>query len=269
MTVERTSEQWFALSIGNTHDYWAKFQGQGLIQTWKEPHQHSKSSQEDAVQTSHLFRELDTDQSPELWLASVVPQATKNWCNYPQLFVLNLADVPIQNCYLTLGIDRLLGAWGAGLTYGWPMLLIDGGTALTITGIDRNQHFQGGAILPGLGLMTRSLETQTAALRNLNFNWQIIPPRWGHDTPSSIQAGIFWTVLSGLELFIQDWLKQYPNSQIIFTGGDGEFLKSGLLKFQPKYHHLPCHLDQQVIFAGIAAIRQKKVTLATRGQSRK
>lgn len=257
MAANIISDLWVALSIGNTHYYWAIFQGQNLIQAWKEVNQASTNPQQLPSQTIDFSPNANAAQWPELWLASVVPQETEKWLNYPHLHVLNLADIPLKNGYATLGLDRALGAWGAGLNYGWPMLLIDGGTALTLTGIDADHHFQGGAILPGLGLMTNSLETQTAALKNLSFDWQLLPSRWGYDTPSSIQSGIFWTVISGLDVFIQDWLKQYPQSQIIFTGGDGAALKSGLLSIQPTDHHFPCHLDQQVIFAGMAAIRQK------------
>ncbi|AFY60744.1 pantothenate kinase [Synechococcus sp. PCC 6312] len=251
------NNRWLALSIGNTHHYWAIFRGRKLIKTWKEINQLSKTFQPLYSQNTDYLLDPHSHQWPELWLASVVPQETKKWLDYPHLHLLNLADVPLQNCYPTLGVDRALGAWGAGVTYGWPVLLIDGGTALTITGVDATQQFQGGLILPGLGLMAKSLETQTAALSSLNFNWETIPPLWGNDTPSAIQAGIFWTVLSGLDRFIQDWLQEYPTSQVTFTGGDGEFLKAGLLQFQPKYLSLPCHLDPHVIFWGIAALGQQ------------
>lgn len=247
--------QWLALNIGNTHYYWARFQGQKLIKSWKQPYPISASFQQSYLPNSQHLGEFES--LPWLWLASVVPQETEKWLNYSHLKLLNLSDVPLANCYPSLGIDRALGAWGAGIKYGWPILLIDGGTALTLTAVDALRQFQGGVILPGLGLMTQSLATQTAALRNLNFDWQTLPPLWGNDTPRAIQSGIFWTVLGGLDLFIQDWLKTYSTSQVIFTGGDGEFLKSGLLKWQPQYLHLPCHLDPHVIFLGIEAIRQK------------
>ena len=93
---------------------------------------------------------------------------------------------------------------GAGETYGYPVLVIDGGTALTITGIDANRRLIGGAILPGLRLQLRSLSVGTAALPEIILPQQL-PPRWSNNTPDSIASGILYTVSAGISDFIQDW----------------------------------------------------------------
>jgi len=59
---------------------------------------------------------------------------TALWQTYPDVHVITLNQVP--PVYPTLGIDRALALWGAGETWGWPMLVIDAGTALTLTGAD-------------------------------------------------------------------------------------------------------------------------------------
>ena len=51
-----------------------------------------------------------------------------------------------------------------GETGGFPMLVIDAGTALTFTGADANQCLVGGAILPGLRLQLASLGQKTGQL---------------------------------------------------------------------------------------------------------
>jgi type III pantothenate kinase len=68
-----------------------------------------------------------------LYLASVVPSQTALWQTYPDVHIITLDQVPLQGVYPTLGIDRALALWGAGETWGWPMLVIDAGTALTLT----------------------------------------------------------------------------------------------------------------------------------------
>jgi len=44
---------------------------------------------------------------------------------------------------------RALAVLGAGKKYGFPCLVIDAGTALTFTGVDRDKKLVGGAIDPG------------------------------------------------------------------------------------------------------------------------
>ncbi len=242
------SESWLALVIGNTHYHWAKFQGKQLIQAWDEPHPQS-------LNFAHLSLQAESNSTPELWLASVVPRETQRWQKYPNLHQIHLADIPLKNCYPTLGIDRALGAWGALAQYGGPLLLIDGGTALTLTGIDAEMTLQGGSILPGLGLMAHSLTQGTAALAKIQFKFEHLPTRWGLDTETAIHSGIIYTVLDGLWGFMQAWQARYPGSQIIFTGGDGELLVSGLYQLN-KINQTLATYDPHVIFRGIANLRQ-------------
>jgi type III pantothenate kinase len=81
----------------------------------------------------------------------------------------------------------------------------------------------GGAILPGLRLQFQTLGQQTAALPEVSLP-QNLPPRWCLDTQSAIASGVVYTVLAGVRDFIGDWLEQYPDSQIILTGGDRDWL---------------------------------------------
>ena len=103
--------------------------------------------------------------------------------------------------------------------YQFPCLIIDAGTALTLTGIDGDRTFIGGAILPGLKLQFDSLSTKTAALPNISLPKKL-SDRWANNTENSIISGILYTVLGGIKTFIDDWLIKYPESKIILTGGD-------------------------------------------------
>jgi type III pantothenate kinase len=208
------------LSIGNSRYHWAWFLNTKLQSSWDTAYLTIDRS-------FHLFPVdlqaiIKTDTIP-IYLISVVPSQTLIWQQLPQVKQITLAHIPLLNLYPTLGIDRALSAFGAGETYGYPVLVIDGGTALTITGIDDNRRLVGGAILPGLRLQLRSLSTGTAALPEIELPSQL-PPRWSNDTPGSIASGILHTVSAGINDFIRDWYRLYPQSSIVFTGGDGEIL---------------------------------------------
>jgi type III pantothenate kinase len=233
------------LSIGNSRYHWAWYLKAKLQTSWDTEYL-SIDRSFDSFPLN--LREIIKTHPFEIYLISVVPNQTEIWQQVPQVKLITLADIPLLNLYPTLGIDRALAGFGAGETYGYPVLVIDGGTALTITGIDENRRLVGGAILPGLRLQLRSLATGTAALPQIELPKQL-PPRWSNDTPGSITSGILYTISDGVRDFIEDWLRLYPQSQIIFTGGDGEILV--------KYLQLDSidriKLDNQLLFKGLSA----------------
>jgi type III pantothenate kinase len=185
----------------------------------------------------------------EIKLASVVKQHTAIWTRLPQVRHIELADISIANLYPTLGIDRALVALGGGETYGYPILAIDGGTALTLTGIDAEKSFVGGAILPGVRLQFRSLSSGTAALPN-SMALDRWPPRWARDTETAIASGILHAIGAGVAGFIHDWRDRFPDSVVVITGGDGELIYRYLQ--QINISNLMC--DRHVIFRGMLGI---------------
>jgi len=201
-----------------------------------------------------ILGDLQTIDTP-LYLASVVPEQTKLFLDYPYLKLLQLADIPLKNLYPTLGIDRALAILGSGENYGFPSLVIDGGTALTLTGVNQNKELIGGAILPGVGLQFQSLSIKTAALPRLNLP-QTLPNRWAMNTEDAIASGILYTVLSGLVNFIEDWLEQFPDSNIILTGGDGERLLRYLQEIYPDLANY-CKFDPYLIFLGTRSLKNR------------
>ena len=158
-----------------------------------------------------------------LVLASVVPQQTAIWQSYPEVRIITLDQLPIGGLYPSLGIDRALALLGAGNQLGWPVLLIDAGTALTFTGANVNRYLVGGAILPGLGLQLSSLGEKTAGLSSVSLP-ENLPCRWAKDTAGAIQSGVVRAAVAGVRDFIEDWRCLLPNSKIAITGGDRTLL---------------------------------------------
>ncbi|WP_413162661.1 pantothenate kinase [Capilliphycus salinus ALCB114379] len=231
---------WFGLMIGNSRLHWAEFEASKMLKTWD---------------TEHSAFEENRDvflSSVPIKLASVVPEQTKIWQQHPNVEVISLEQLPLKNLYSTLGIDRALAVLGAGTKLGFPVLVIDAGTALTFTGCDRDRGLVGGAILPGLGLQFSALAEKTAALPLANFP-QHLPQRWAIETPGAIHSGIIYTLLAGIRDFIEVWCQDFPESQIVLTGGDAQILMTYLeAKFQSIYAKIT--LVPEVIFWGISAI---------------
>ncbi|HEY9617521.1 MAG TPA: pantothenate kinase, partial [Microcoleaceae cyanobacterium] len=230
---------WLALMIGNSRLHWAQFADQDLLQTWDTPYLTPANSQPPILHPSAPPTSSFPSSLPhpsELWIASVVPQQTQLWQAYPQAQFITLEQVPLAGMYPTLGIDRALAVWGAIMTLGSPVLVIDAGTALTFTGADAQKRLVGGAILPGLRLQFHSLGQSTAALPLVD--WQetaTLPSRWAMDTSDAIASGILHTVLAGLRDFVNIWWKDFPASPVVLTGGDGDRLYRYLITQMPEW----------------------------------
>ncbi len=240
-----------ALAIGNSRLHWGLFAGKTLEKTWDTDHLKpdavsrlcGEEKTEYLVQTvmrsigqtpaQNLLHVPATPalSTPEtlssvglpLVLASVVPQQTAIWQSYPDVRIITLDQLPIGGLYPTLGIDRALALLGAGNRLGWPVLLIDAGTALTFTGGNVNRYLIGGAILPGLGLQLSSLAKKTAGLPSVSLP-ENLPRRWAKDTAGAIQSGVVYAAVAGVRDFIEDWRCLFPNSKIAITGGDRTLL---------------------------------------------
>ncbi len=252
-----SQSNWLGLMIGNSRLHWASFSGANINTTGDSKH----------------LQAWDDQQLPDWWennslplaIASVVPSQTQIWQNYCHAHIITLEDIPLQGIYPTLGIDRALAIWGGGTHLGWPILVIDAGTALTFTGADRQKYLQGGAILPGVKLQFASLAEKTAALPaiNLSIDQSLIdqsidlsvnlPVRWARNTPDAMQSGIIYTLLASMRDYVNNWLMLFPDSHILMTGGDRTLLLNYLQSFDPvlgkKIINAP-----HAIFWGMAAL---------------
>lgn len=240
--------------IGNSRLHFALFLGEMLQANWDTEYLSPSLIQQLAIaNTPPDFPPLPISPIPII-LASVVPTQTALWQTYPKIQTLTLEQIPLAGMYPTLGIDRALALWGAGITYGFPILVIDAGTALTFTGADANQNLVGGAILPGLGLQFASLGQKTGQLPLLNSREIIeLPPRFALNTSDAIHSGVIYTLLAGIKDFIDNWLLLFPESKIAITGGDSKLLTTYLQNNFPAIME-KLILERNLIFWGMREI---------------
>lgn len=253
--------------IGNSRLHWAWFNDSNLQEAWDTNHlpvavvesliQAGASGvmPREILPPSLSQYSLYFSQLP-LYLASVVPQQTKLWQSYPKAKVITLDDLPLIAVYPTLGIDRALALVGAGETLGYPVLVIDAGTAMTFTGADADRKLIGGAILPGLRLQLQSLAQKTAALPETKLPTQL-PPRWAMQTTTAIESGVIYTILAGIRDFVEDWRCQFPGSKIVITGGDAAVLLPYLQVQFPKVA-TQIVVDSNLIFWGMRSLKLTK-----------
>ncbi|MBQ8922987.1 MAG: type III pantothenate kinase [Oscillospiraceae bacterium] len=99
-----------------------------------------------------------------------------------------------------VGADLVVGAVAAIQFYGAPSIIIDMGTATTMTVIDRNQSFIGGIIYPGVAISLESLESGTAQLPHIQIK---APQKVIHtDTIACMQAGVVYGNAGAMDALI-------------------------------------------------------------------
>jgi type III pantothenate kinase len=196
---------WLAISIGNSRQHWGWFHGNELLLTVDHP--------------PDYWDEDTLDKAESIVVASVVPDALERWSSVAKAQTLTLDRVPIKGGYEGLGVDRALNILGAGYRYGYPTLVVDFGTAITISATNNSGRFIGGCIMPGFSLQFRALQEYTAVLPQVELP-AVLPPAMALTTEQSMQSGVIQVTLAGIEQFCLAWRQRQPQGRVIATGGD-------------------------------------------------
>lgn len=124
-----------------------------------------------------------------------------------------LIDNPAQ-----LGSDQAVDAVAAIKEYPVPLIVIDMGTATTISVIDNNKCYLGGLIMTGMGVAADALIARTAQLPKINFEApsKII----GTNTIDCLKSGMLYSnacAIDGIVERIEDELGK--KCTVVATGG--------------------------------------------------
>ena len=87
----------------------------------------------------------------------------------------------------SVAADLIVGGVAASAFYGTPAIIIDMGTATTLTVVDKNNCFRGGVIIPGVKLSYSALAAGTSLLPDV----AILPPKKvvGSNTVDCMRSG--------------------------------------------------------------------------------
>ena len=142
----------------------------------------------------------------------------------------------------TLGCDLLVGAVAAAECYGYPAIIIDMGTATTITVLNKNGAFGGGAIMPGVRVSINALSSGTSLLPSI----AIVPPKKaiGTNTADCMRSGVVLGAASMIDGMI-DRFQEEMNAEcrLVATGG----LASAIVK--ECRHDIVC--DDDLLLKGL------------------
>ncbi len=124
-----------------------------------------------------------------------------------------MLDNPVQ-----LGSDRVADAVAAVNLYKPPLIIIDMGTATTVSVIDEEKNYLGGMIIPGLRVSLDSLTMRTSQLPKIGIE----PPKRviGANTVECMKSGIIYYSAAGIDGVI-DRIEETLGSRctVVSTGG--------------------------------------------------
>ncbi len=244
-------QRFLCIDVGNTQMVFGLYYGEDLKAHWRLSSNHQLTSDELSWQLFGMFSQFEHDPKAldGIMVASVVPHLDEV-----------LTDACVQTCGLTpacigdkdvktgiaidyknpkeVGADRIVNALAARELFGAPAIILDCGTATTFDVVSADGRYAGGLIIPGIEVSLEALSQRAAKLPEVAI--APVETLIGKDTVSSMQAGVYWSAVDGLNGIIQRLLAEqgYADANIIATGG----LSAKLLPDMPKVKHFEPHL---------------------------
>lgn len=142
----------------------------------------------------------------------------------------------------TFGVDRWAAIIGARTQYEGGLCVVDSGTATTVDLVDASGRHLGGAILPGIYTMRRSLGKYTSAL--FAADGDISP--FSDNTASGIAGGTGYASVGAIDRLVQEAQRLVNPLTTIITGGESEILESMM--------HATVIRDPLLVLKGVSAI---------------
>lgn len=249
------------VDIGNTNLVVGLFDQDELIHTFRLETKLLRTEDEYGIRflENLKYKDIPKEDITGAIVASVVPQVDatieKTFLKYFQvkpLFVgpgiktgikVNI-DNPKQ-----LGADLLVGAVAAVDKYGYPVMVVDMGTATTVVVVNEKKEFAGGIIYPGLMSAYQNLIKSTSLLESAKLG---IPSSVvGRDTMTAIQSGMIYGTTGAIEGMISEVIKEQGDMKVVVTGGISRHIISYLKK---DYIY-----DENLLLDGLKLIYQRNV----------
>ncbi len=154
-----------------------------------------------------------------------------------------------------LGVDRLANALGAQKLYPRKhVIVVDCGTATTLTLLHRDGTLLGGAILPGLAMWPAMLNQRTASLPEVAL--RASDRAVGRDTESAIRSGIMLGHTGAIrELICKSRVEAFGRSPVVVLGTGGQVTHF-------KEQSLFTHLERELILHGLQAFASENTAHA-------
>lgn len=250
------------VDIGNTNIVLGVFDGDELRLTLRIKTDATRTRDEYAINLNSMLRinGLSVSDIDGAIISSVVPnlssvmaEAVRQLIGKRPLMVgpglKTGLDIRIDNPS-QLGCDLVADAVGAIAEYGKPVIVIDMGTATTVSAVAPDGGFLGCAIAPGVGISLNALAAGAAQISQINL--EDPGHAIGTNTADSVKSGVLYGYAGLLDGLISRFEKEIgAPCTVVATGG-----RSG--QITPFCSHKVIH-DKDLLVKGLLLIYKKNV----------
>lgn len=218
------NSNFLAIDIGNSNISFGFFQAEKLEKVWRITTRHNFTADEfgiSIIQFLNYFL-VNPKDIQTVGISSVVPplhepvkEMTKRYFGLTPWWVGENLSCPVvikTDNPNEVGADLVAGAYGAYILYGGPLIVIDFGTATTISAMSKNGEFIGTAIAPGIAISAEALFSRAAKLPRIQI--QPPPSPIGKNTLHSMQSGFFYGFIGQVEKIIQKFQEEIIKEEI-------------------------------------------------------
>jgi type III pantothenate kinase len=227
-----------AIDVGNTNISFGVFQGEQLLATFRMTTKMPRTSDEYGMMITTLLEknQICASDVKDAIVASVVPKVMH--ALYSSLIkYLNVTPIVVEPGIKTgirlqcenpkaVGADRIVDVVAGYELYGGPVIVIDFGTATTYDLVTKDGVFGSDVIAPGIQTSAQALWAEAAKLPEI----EIRKPEsiLGHDTITSMQAGIVYGQIGQTEYIVKHMKKEsgLKDIKVVATGGLGKIIAS-------------------------------------------
>ena len=237
-----------AVDIGNSVTNFGLASGEELTATWSVTTPERLTADE-ALMCVHSYLQARCSDiaAKDAIVSSVVPSLTDAWvealhrlCGSRPLVVgpgLKSGMKLHLNRPADLGADRVADCVAAKHLYGFPLVVVDFGTATNLEVIDDEGVVQGGVIAPGLRLAARAVAQAAAQLPviDLHAPKSVI----GKSTRDAMQVGIVIGEVARIDGLIDAvWAELGYRTRVVATGDDAHAMASLSQRIELADQHL-------------------------------
>lgn len=217
--------------VGNTNMVLGIYENDELLRYWRINTDKEKTSDEYGMLINNLFQyeNLELKDIDDVIISSVVPNVMHSlenfcikYCNKQPIVVgpgiktgLNIKyDNPKQ-----VGADRIVNAVAGIEKYGYPLIIVDFGTATTFCAISDKGEYLGGTIAPGIKISSEALFQRASKLPRV----ELVKPGSTicKTTVEAMQSGVIYGYVGLVDKIIEMMKKELNNDdvKVIATGG--------------------------------------------------
>ena len=244
------------IDLGNSEISFGKFVDGQLMGVFRTAANRTKSVDEYISTFTELFSLKKIENIENIVVSSVVPQlvdsvmqALKHFSKVTPLMIepgiKTGLKLKMDNAN-EIGADLIADSVGAIKRYGFPILILDLGTANKLIAIDKDGFFRGGIINPGIRISLEALINIASQLPNIKL---VRPSKViGANTLDAMNSGIVY----GYAHMFDGLIKQFSNelgysTKVVLTGGLSSYIK-------PAMNTKDIILDQDLIHYGLIEI---------------